>query len=298
MANKWAGIFPAVWTPTNAAGGLLREALRTNLEFLKRRGVHGFMALGSTGEFPLLEFATPKHALEEIIESAGTLPVIANISDLRSAQVTELGKLSKRLGAAAVAALPPYFYRLDQADLVEFFLRAADAAQLPLVLYNFPERTGVRLELETISEVASRVPLLAVKQSGEDFEYHLPLLELAQKEHFLVFTGADTRLDEALALGVGGSISGIANALPDFMVEIFSAFENGAPERADNAARRMRRLSALINRCWFPLNIAALMTARELPVGEPKFLLSAMTRERYSELVNECRRLFEEWEVD
>ena len=68
--NRLEGIIPAVWTPTDGAGHLLDTELRSNLEFLKRHRVHGFMALGSTGEFPLLSIETRKRALREIITVA------------------------------------------------------------------------------------------------------------------------------------------------------------------------------------------------------------------------------------
>src|SRR5439155_129982 len=119
--------------------------------------------------------------LEEIVGAAGALPVVANISDIRLRVVVELAKFARQVGAVAVAVLPPCFYHVAQADLVEFFQRAADAAELPLVLYNFPERTGIRVELETIAAVAERAPVAAVKQSGDDFDYHLPLIKLGRQ---------------------------------------------------------------------------------------------------------------------
>lgn len=297
MTTRLAGIFPAVWTPTDRSGNLLVPEIRANLDFLKRRGVHGFMALGSTGEFPLLEPKTRRHVLEEVAGAAGSLPVVANISDVRPQAVVELGKVARQVGASAVAVLPPYFYHVSQCDLVEFFLRAADAAELPLVLYNFPERTGIRIELATIAAVVARTPVVAVKQSGDEFEYHRPLVKLAREKNFVVLTGADARLSEALDLGVCGSITGMANAVPELLLEIFSAFEADTSKRAVAAAERMKVLGARLNSIWFPLNISALMKARDLSVGEPKEVISPSTQQRYGELVEELRSLFREWKL-
>src|SRR5262245_25083404 len=96
MANRLEGIIPAVWTPTDGTGRLLTSELRSNLDFLKRHGVHGFMALGSTGEFPLLDVETRKLALGEIIAAAGSVPVVANVSDIRPSVMVELAKFSKQ----------------------------------------------------------------------------------------------------------------------------------------------------------------------------------------------------------
>jgi len=297
MANRLAGIFPAIWTPTDSAGNLLVSELRANLEFLKRQDVHGFMALGSTGEFPLLEISTRRRVLEEILGAADELPVMANISDIRPAVVADLGRLARTLGAAAVAVLPPYFFRLAQVDLIEFFVRAAEAAKLPLALYNFPERTGIRIELETIAAVADRVPVVAVKQSGAEFEYHASLVALAREKSFVVFTGSDTRLAEAMRLGVRGCITGMGNATADLLTEIFSAEESNDGPAGEQATARMSKLGQLMDRLEFPLNVAALMEARGLAVGEPKSVVSAPTRRRYAETTVEFRRWFQEWKL-
>ncbi len=297
MANRLAGILPAVWTPTDSSGNLLVTEIRANLEFLKRHGVHGFMALGSTGEFPLMELNTRRRVVEEIVGAAGRLPVVVNISDIRPKAVIELGKFARKTGSSAVAVLPPFFYHVSQSDLAEFFLRAADAAELPLVLYNFPERTGIRIELETIAAVAERTAVAAVKQSGDDFEYHLPLVSLSRENNFVILTGADTRLSEALDIGVSGSISGMSNAVPQLLVEVFSTHQSGTPAVARLAAERMKALGALMSTMWFPLNISALMAARSLPVGEPKEVIAPMTYQRYGKLVEDFRGLFREWHL-
>src|SRR5947208_1685974 len=121
----WAGIFVALWSPTDDTG------------------------------MPRVQVLT-----EELVV------------------VTYFGQFARASSADAVALLPPHFYPLAQADLVEFFVRAGEAADLPVFLYNFPERTGNRISLETIGSVADRVRLAGVNQSGGEFEYHRALVEL------------------------------------------------------------------------------------------------------------------------
>jgi dihydrodipicolinate synthase/N-acetylneuraminate lyase len=136
-----------------------------------------------------------------------------------------------------------------------------------------------------------------VKQSGDDFGDHVPLVKLARSKNFVVLTGADARLKEALDLGVCGSITGMANAVPDLMVPIFSAFQAGEPKEPGVAAERMKILGTLLDKIWFPLNISALMRARDLPVGEPKEVISPETDQRCGKLIEELRSLFKEWKL-
>ena len=291
------GIIVALWTPTDEHGQLLRRELEANLEFVRARNVHGIMPLGSTGEFVHFETAQRKEILELVARRISPLPIIANISDVRPAVVAELAAHARQIGCAAVTALPPWFFPLAQSDLVEFFVRAGEAAELPLFLYNFPERTGLRINLETIAAVAERVPLAGVKQSGAEFSYHRELVQLGREKNFVVLTGADTRLADAMALGVTGCVSGLANVVPEIVLEIFNAMKAGAPARAADAIRIMSAFGGLMDKLEFPLNVSAAMAARGRPAGPLKSIVSPATQARYQALVAEVRQLLSEWNL-
>ncbi len=295
MALHLEGILPALWSPTDSALRLLEPEFQHNLDFLIRRGVHGFMALGSTGEFLHLDPTQKQRLLEIAVEKAAPHPVVANISDIRPSVVLQLGAIARQAGAAAFALLPPYYYPVAQPDLVEFFARAGQAVQLPALLYNFPERTGNKIELETIAAVADRINVAAVKQSGGDFDYHRELVALGREKGFAVLSGSDLRLDEALELGAAGSISGLANAVPELLVGLYHAFRDGNRAETKLTVERLHALGNCINRLLFPLNVAALLEARGLPIGRPKTIISSQTHERYQALVLHLQGLLSEW---
>lgn len=295
MTNKsWKGVFCALWTPTDARGRIDSAALKSNLQFVAKAGIEGALALGSTGEFLFLDSVTRKEFLAKVFAEFNR-PVVANISDIRPNVVAELGKFARQQGAAAVALLPPYFFPYAQPDLTEFFVRAAEAAQLPMFLYNFPERSGNRIALETVAAVADRVPLAGVKQSGAEFEYHRALVDLGREKGFVVFTGSDTRLPEAMAQGVKGCVSGLANAVPEIVRDIFKSCESGAAATENGAVKQMRQIAQIVDTIAFPLNVAAIMEARGLSPGHPKSLVSVETRRKYQRLVDEFRALFKGW---
>lgn len=291
------GIFAALWTPTDAEGRLLESEVAALVEFLRNRRIHGILTLGSTGEFLHLAPEARKRLVGCVVQQAGPLPVVANISDIRPAVVADLGRSARASGCAAVAIMPPYFYELPQADLVEFFVRSGEAAGLPVLLYNFPERTGTRIELETIAQVAERIPLAGIKHSGADAAYLPALIGLGREKNFVVFSGADTQIAEGMALGTAGCVGGLANIVPDLMVQIFDAVRAGFPERATRAADRVRQLGEMIDRLHFPLNVAAGMEARNLPVGQPKAICSAATLAAYRRLVADVRNLLRQWNL-
>lgn len=292
-----AGILAALWLPTDSAGRLLRADLEHNLGFLKRSGIHGVLALGSTGEFPQFDLEQRKRVLATVAELAAPLPVLANVSDIRPQAVAELGRCARELGLPGVAIMPPGFYPTNQNDLLAHFLHASDKSGLPVLLYNFPELTGTRINRETVAAFAARAPTIGIKQSGGEFAYHRELIQLAREMKFSVFSGADTRLPEVFALGADGCIGGIVNLAPELMVQIYRVCREGAPGGVSPAFERMQEIGAIIDRLTFPLNIAAGMEARGLAPGEPKAVVSPHSQEIYAGIVGELRAKFAAWQL-
>jgi dihydrodipicolinate synthase/N-acetylneuraminate lyase len=273
---------------------VVEPELKSNLDFVMRQGIHGFMVLGSTGGFLYLSLEARKQLLQTVCAYAGGLPIIANISEVNPAVVADLGRYAHDLGVDSVSVLPPWYYPVAQEDLVEFFVRAGEASRLPLCLYNFPERTGNRIALETVAAVADRVPVASIKQSGSEFAYHRELVALGREKNFVVFTGGEIRLAEAMALGATGCVSGLLNAVPELVRDIFDAVRTGDTGRAERATARIQRVGVLVEGLEFPLNVAASMAARGLATGQPKTPLSAATRARYDRLVADLRDLYRE----
>jgi len=289
------GILAALWLPTDSDGNLLRQELSQNLEFLKLHQIDGVLALGSTGEFPQFDLEQRKRALATVAELASPLPVIANVSDIRPQAVAELGRFARQLGLPAIAVMTPGFYPSSQADILAHFLHAADAAELPTFLYNFPELTGTRINLETVAAFAARARMAGIKQSGREFAYHTELIKLGREKGFVVFSGADTRLPEVFALGAAGCIGGLVNIAPELMVQLYRIGREGLPGDIHPAVDRLKQIAACIDRLTFPLNVAAGMAARGLPVGAPKAIVSAQSKEIYAGVVDELASAFKDW---
>jgi dihydrodipicolinate synthase/N-acetylneuraminate lyase len=291
------GILAALWLPTDADGRLLRADLERNLAFLKSHEISGVLALGSTGEFPQFEIEERKRALELVAELAAPLPVIANISDIRPRAVAELGRFAKRIGLPGVAIMTPGFFPSSQDDILAHFLHAADSSGLPTFLYNFPELTGTRVNLETVAQFADRANMAGIKQSGREFEYHRQLIALAKERKFSVFSGSDTRLPEVFGLGADGCIGGLVNIAPELMVHLYRVCREGRPGNVSPAFERLKEIGAIIDRLTFPLNVAAGMEARGLATGAPKAVVSSASQRIYQQIVAELGERFAAWNM-
>jgi dihydrodipicolinate synthase/N-acetylneuraminate lyase len=288
-----SGVFSAQWIPTDARGRVDRASLAAHLDFERRAGISGVLALGSTGQFPFFTLDERKSVLDAVGELAAPLTVIANVSDIRPRAAIELGHHAKALGLSAIALMPPMFYPVSPADMLAYFLHVADAVALPVMLYNFPELAGKRIELATIAAFAERAPMIAFKQSGADFAYHRDLIALGREKGFVVMSGADTRLPEAFALGVAGCIGGLVNIVPEPMVHVDRVCRCGEPGDATQAAEAIRAAGRILDQLTFPLNVAAGLEARGFNAGTPKNVVSSESRELYRKIVSELAALLE-----
>jgi len=184
---------------------------------------------------------------------------------------------------------------MGQDDVLAFFLHVAEAIDVPVMLYNFPELTGKRIDLETAAAFADRAPMAAIKQSGGEFAYHHELVALGREKNFAVMSGADTRLPEVFALGAAGCIGGLVNIVPELMVGIHRACTAGRAVEATLAALRMVELGRVIDQLAFPPNVAAGLAARGFSPGASKSILSPRTQQLYAKVVFELSELFARW---
>lgn len=292
------GVLAALWLPTDEDGQLKKEALKRHLDWLKTTGVHGVLALGTTAEFVRFSIKTKVSLLAEIAELAAPLPMLTNITSIRFDEAVELGNAAKKLGSPGVSIMPPYFFPLTQDDILAFFLKVADSVDLPFYLYNFPEITGNRIGLKTIASFADAAPMVGIKQSGTEFGYHKDLVALGNEKNFSVFSGFDLQLPSVFSLGVKGAIGGLANFVPDLMVQIYNICIEKASGDVDGPAAKMAAIGEAIEKMNLPLNVAPGIAARGFDPGAPKTVISAQTMRNYRLLQEELEGLFSEWKLD
>lgn len=280
------GIWTAIWTPVDSSGKIMERAIEAHLSFLKQAGVRGVLVGGSTGEFVRLTLKQRKSLLDTIMKYAGPLQVLVNISDNIHENRKELSKQALEYKVSGALILPPSYYPVPQEDIAAYFLEVVlDTKDLPLLLYNYPECVRNPIEIETIKGLLKKIPLQGIKHSGSsNFEYNRKLVKI--DPNFSVLTGADTRLPEALEMGVVGSIGGMSNALADLIVQVFKD-----PQKQKEAQSKLEAISSILSPLPFPFNIAACMQAKGLEVGSPKIARSTKSLELHQKVLRELKVL-------
>ena len=242
-----SGVIVPLVTPFDGDGHVNHQALDQLVDRLIAAGVHGVFAAGTTGEGPLLRPDEWREVTETTVRAAhGRVPVIVQAGALTTAESVERAQIAQACGVDAIALLAPYYYHLPDAVLVKHFCAvAARVPDLPVFLYNLPQRTGHTINVGITEAVAARCAnVVGEKDSSGDLQGIGAKLRL-RDGRFQMLVGTDGLILPALSMGVRGAVSGHANIVPELVVTLFNAFQQGDLAGARHAQERLDRVRAI-----------------------------------------------------
>jgi len=214
------GIYVPIITPLREDLSIDYDAFGEVIDWQIENGTHGVIVGGSTGEFFSLsqEERTEqfRFAAERI---AGRVPLIAGVNDLLLDRCYELTAAAKEAGADALLVAAPPYSLPGQKELVAHCLKIDRIADLPIILYNYPGRTGVNMEEEFLERVAQSRNVCAIKESSGDIErIHMLAREYPQLQ---LSAGAEDQVLEFFAWGARSWVSVVANFFPQESVRFY-----------------------------------------------------------------------------
>jgi 4-hydroxy-tetrahydrodipicolinate synthase len=234
MPSKIRGVFAALVTPMTEDETVDLGRLAEHADRLIGQGIHGLIPLGSTGEYYALSAQERRDVLATTLQAAaGRVPVLAGANAGSTREVIEYSRQAETLGAGGVLLAPPYYSLPTLDELFEHFRAVNDAIGIPIMLYNYPGRTGVDMPPDFIERLAALSNVRAVKESTGEMTRLTTLLRRCG-DRLAVFCGCDTIALESLMVGAVGWVGGVANALPKVHAQLFEL----AVERQDGAAAR------------------------------------------------------------
>ena len=218
MPEPFHGVLPALITPFTEDGDAIDTgALAAIVDRLIGAGVAGLVPGGSTGEFTTLTSAERRELVEATVEAAaGRVPVVAGTGALSTRETVELSVHAERAGAAAVMIVPPFYDALPWRELLAHYSAVAEAIEVPIMYYNLPAATGVKLTAAQFREL-QRAGVTCLKDTGGDA---VAATELIQTDGPTLLNGWDTLTFAALAAGVRAVVWGAASIVPEQCVEV------------------------------------------------------------------------------
>jgi 2-dehydro-3-deoxy-D-pentonate aldolase len=257
--EELTGVLPALISPLRSDGKVDEDAVGRLVEHVLHGGVHGLLALGSTGETASLDETSRRLLLSSVVEAAaGRVPVLCGVAQSHLSAARIEIEAAARLGAAAALVAPPFYYLIDQATLIAFYRQVARDSPIPILLYNIPQYTKIVAQPTTVATLAREGVIAGMKDSSRDFEYFEGVaLATRDMPAFRLFTGSDTMLLPSLVMGGAGTICGAANVAPRWIVSIYEDFVEGDLAAARAGQERLYELVMQLRAGVFPAAIKA-----------------------------------------
>lgn len=250
------GTCTALVTPFDA-NGIDFYALDRLLEAQLAAGVEALVAGGTTGEAATLERAELLALIAHCVRfCGGRAKVIAGTGGNNTRAVAETAKAAAALGADALLCVTPYYNRCTQSGLLAHYETVAAATELPILLYNVPARTNVRIEPETCA-VLTQIPTVAgIKEADPDVGRVLTLHSLCGPE-FPIYCGCDDRILPFMACGALGVVSVLSNLRPREVKALTDAALRGEFTRALSLQQAQQPLIEALSATVNPIPIKA-----------------------------------------
>ena len=268
------GSWPAIVTPFNDKDEVNYDVLRQLVNFQAENNSTGLLLMGSTGEAILLSADERKKIIDTVLDEAkGKIPVMVGVAAMTTKQTIENAKYAKEAGADLGLIVQPPYIKPKQSSLYKYFKDIADAVDIPLAIYNNPERCGVNIEPETIARLSQHKNFVAIKEAGPNPYGVMRTVELTRgKFNVLCCDCAFYALIPVVMSSGGKGTSNVTGSLaPREIATISTPWENY--EHVENMREMLFKYLPLIRMMYSETNPVPLKYAMSLvgaDVGKPR----------------------------
>ncbi len=244
-----SGILAPHMVPLDDRGNIHEEELARYVSWLVDRGIHGLYPNGSTGEFLRFTPEERRRIVEVVCGAAGgRVPVVAGAAEGTAAETIRACEHAKEAGAAAVAIVSPYYYKLSQESIYAYFREIARHSPIDITLYNIPMLASP-IEIATVRRLAEEFPrIVGIKDSSGDISHVGRLIAAVRpiRPDFYFLTGWDPALVPMLAIGCDGGTNATSTVAPELTRAVYDATKAGNLAHAN-------RLQAVMTELFDPM---------------------------------------------
>jgi N-acetylneuraminate lyase len=229
--QKYKGIFPALLTPFTKQGDVNTRVLGELIDLNLQRGVNGFYVGGSTSEAFLLDDNERKLVYKTTAEKvSGKATLIAHIGCISTDKTIEFGKYAKDCGYDAISAIAPFYYKFSFEQIKKHYYSIVEAVDLPMIIYNFPNFSGVNLSVSQVSEFLRDERFIGIKHTSNDY-FALSQFKCAFPQK-VVLNGFDEMFLAGLSMGADGGIGSTYNFMAEKFIKIQKLYKANKNEEA------------------------------------------------------------------
>ena len=284
---KLQGIFPPIATPFDHNGNIWPAKLQHNVEKWNRTTLSGYVVCGSTGESVMLTPEEKVECWEMVAKWAAPEKLLIAGTGVESVRETVcLTNRAAEIGYKAAMVRTPHYYKnlLNRADAQALYFRSvADQSKLPLIIYNWPQATGVDIAPEAVATLSEHPNIIAIKESSGNLEKVMQMIREV-RPGFQVLVGSAPTLWPSFVVGAVGAILAFANAAPYATISIWEAYRSREEEAARDLQGRVARAAMLVTTKYGVPGLKHAMDLNGYYGGNPRLPLVPPTPEAKREI--------------
>lgn len=217
----------AVVTPFEKSGRIDYKALRKIIDYQLSKSTDAIVVCGTTGESSVLSSREHKQVIKSVMKYVeNRVPVIAGVGSNCTDSVLRKSEAAQECGVDGLLIVTPYYNKTSQDGLIEHYRFIANHVSTPVITYNVPSRTGLDIKPETYKELSKIPKIVATKEANGNLSALMKTIELCG-ENLNIYCGNDDQSAAFVAMGAIGTISVLANLMPQQAHDIVSTGLNG-----------------------------------------------------------------------
>ena len=234
--EQFAGLTVALVTPFRN-GEIDFEELKRLVDWHIEQGTDCLSPVGTTGESPTLDHEEHEHVIAAVCEKArGRIKVMTGTGSNSTREAIRLTKAAKKAGADGALMVGPYYNKPTQEGYYRHFRAVAESADIPIVLYNIPGRTGSNILPETIARLAELPNIVGIKEATGSLDQ---ASQIAALSDLTILSGDDSLTLPLLSIGGRGVVSVVGNIVPRDLKALVKAFDAGRIPEAQEWHRKL-----------------------------------------------------------
>jgi 4-hydroxy-tetrahydrodipicolinate synthase len=282
-------LISAICTPLTDDDSLHVDGLAAHLDDQWRHGIQGVLVGGTMGLMQLLDDAAYNDLVRHSVEfSRGRGEILVGVGDTSFKRTLNRIRYVEQFDVDGIVILSPYFYQLNQAELIAYFQGLADQSKKPIFMYDLPARTKTSLELDTVLQLSKHPNIRGIKCSGE-WTGTRRLMDHVQGD-FRVVPAQPLIVDTLARCGIGENLDGIYSIVPGLSMSIVEAVARGDDKLAAAQQSKLTELLMLIITAYplFPA-CTALLNARGIPGKVHPHPMKSLSKEQMEKLLSDPR---------
>ena len=273
------GCATAIVTPFNEENEINFGEFKRLINFQIDNNINAIVVCGTTGEASTLSCEEKEELIKYCVKVVNKrVPVIAGVGSNNTRLVIENEKYAEKVGADGLLVVTPYYNKTTQQGLIEHYKIISENTNLPIILYNVPNRTGIDIKPETYLKLSKIKNIVATKEASGDISKILKIRSLC-KDDLNVYSGNDDQIIPILSLGGLGVISVLSNIMPKYTSKMIEKYFEGEVGEALNMQIEASNLIELLFKEVNPIPVKEALNVLGYKVGNPRLPLVKCTNE-------------------